>query len=61
MPWAAAMDSTRLIRDLNPAASCCHSRLCRNTRTVFMPIPAVHPSSRSMVAGSKVSAWNISS
>ena len=46
---------------LKPAGSCCHARLCRNTRMVLNPMPSAQPSSRSMVVGSKVAACHISS
>src|ERR1700722_14430992 len=44
----------------NPAESCCQSRLCRNTRMVFMPRLSAQPSSRSIVGRSNVSACHIS-
>src|SRR5262249_41967417 len=49
------------MRSLNPEASCSHGMLCKNTRTLFMPMLWAKPSSRSIVAGSNVSACHISS
>jgi len=34
----AAICKNVLMRFLNPAASCCHGKSCRNTRIVFKPI-----------------------
>src|SRR5579871_860324 len=48
------------MRSRNPAGSCFHARLCKNTRIVFMPMFCAHPSSRSIVAKSNVSACHIS-
>src|ERR1700728_4706013 len=55
------MDRKVSILCSNPLASCSQSRLCKKTRIVFMPMPSAHPSSRSMVVGSKVSVCHISS
>src|SRR5579862_1715649 len=43
-----------------PSESSCQSRLCRKTRMVFIPNDSAHPSSRSIVGRSKVSACHIS-
>src|ERR1017187_6083872 len=49
------------IRSRKPRLSCCQSRLCRNTRMLVKPSDCAQPSSRSIVAGSNVSACHISS
>src|ERR1035438_5923525 len=49
--------STRCSKALG---SCSQTRLWRKTRMVFMPMPSAHPSSRSRVVGSKLSACHIS-
>src|SRR5207248_10059463 len=49
------------MRSRKPFESCCHRRLWRKTRMVFIPIDSAQPSSRSVVAGSNVSACHISS
>src|ERR1035438_3426153 len=49
------------MRCSKPLGSCSQARLWRKTRMVFMPMPSAQPSSRSMVAVSKVSGCHISS
>src|SRR5579859_6890500 len=49
------------MRFLKPAASSCHSRSCRKTRMVFIPMSSAHPSSLSICAASKLCACHISS
>ena len=48
------------MRFSNAFGSCSQTRLCRNTRIVFIPMLSAHPSSRSIVVGSYVSACHIS-
>ena len=61
MSCFAAMVRNGSIRWRYPAASCCHSRSCRNTRMVVIPRASAHPSSVSIRFGSNVSACHISS
>ena len=61
MRCLSASSRKRPMRCLNPAASSSHARLCRYTRTTFIPALSAKPSSRSIVGASKVSACHISS
>src|SRR5579864_7395146 len=49
------------MRFLKPAASSCHSKSCRKTRMVFIPMSSAQPSSLSICAASKLWACHISS
>ena len=61
MRCLSAMPRNSSNRFLNPSASCCQSKSWRNTRIVFIPMPAAQPSSVWIRLGSNVSACHISS
>src|SRR5256885_17092809 len=60
MKCVSAIDKNQSSLSENPAASCFHSKSCKNTRIVFSPIDSAQLSSRSIRFGSNVSACHIS-
>jgi hypothetical protein len=56
IPWRAAVSRNVVKRWRKPSGSWRHATYWRKQRMVLNPSPAAQPSSRSAVAGSKLSA-----